>query len=193
MSAPPSPRWPRIRPTEKKACAGAGASSSACSQDTQQVSTDQTQLTQARQQLAAAESTAKTDDDQAQGKVGADQVKLRATEATLASDRGTAVEPGHDLHLAAARRVTVIRQDQRVYSVSDEPVPLLYGSVAAYRAFYVGMSDGGDVGELTRDLIALGYGERAGPERSLLGGHGRGGGALAAGARPAGDRGDPAG
>ena len=37
-------------------------------------------------------------------------------------------------------------------------MPLLYGPVAAYRAFYEGMSDGGDVAELTRDLIALGYG-----------------------------------
>jgi peptidoglycan hydrolase-like protein with peptidoglycan-binding domain len=52
----------------------------------------------------------------------------------------------------------VIRQDQRVYSVSGGPVPLLYGAIPAYRAFYPGMSDGGDVGELTRDLIALGYG-----------------------------------
>jgi peptidoglycan hydrolase-like protein with peptidoglycan-binding domain len=52
----------------------------------------------------------------------------------------------------------VIRQDQPVYSVSDEPVPLLYGSIPAYRAFDAGMSDGADVGQLTRDLIALGYG-----------------------------------
>jgi Putative peptidoglycan binding domain len=52
----------------------------------------------------------------------------------------------------------VIKQDQPVYSVSDEPVPLLYGSVPAYREFDVGMSDGADVGQLTRDLIALGYG-----------------------------------
>ena len=52
----------------------------------------------------------------------------------------------------------VIKQDQPVYSVSNEPVPLLYGSIAAYRAFYVGMSDGADVGQLTHDLIALGYG-----------------------------------
>ena len=52
----------------------------------------------------------------------------------------------------------LISEDQPVYAVSDEPVPLLYGSVAAYRAFYVGMSDGADVGQLTHDLIALGYG-----------------------------------
>ena len=52
----------------------------------------------------------------------------------------------------------VIKQDQPVYSVSDEPVPLLYGSIPAYREFDAGMSDGADVGQLTRDLIALGYG-----------------------------------
>lgn len=142
---------------EKKACAGAGASSAACSQDKQQVSTDQTQLTQAKQQLGTAESTAKTDDDTAQGKVGADKVKLAGDRATLASDREGAVNPGTAYTWLPAVGA-VIRQDQRVYSVSGEPVPLLYGSVAAYRAFYLGMSNGGDVGELTRDLIALGYG-----------------------------------
>lgn len=52
----------------------------------------------------------------------------------------------------------VIKQDQPVYSVGDEPVPLLYGSLPAYRQFDVGMSDGADVGQLTRDLVALGYG-----------------------------------
>jgi peptidoglycan hydrolase-like protein with peptidoglycan-binding domain len=52
----------------------------------------------------------------------------------------------------------VIREGQRVYAVNDEPVPLLYGPIAAYRAFQPGMSDGADVAELTHDLIALGYG-----------------------------------
>jgi hypothetical protein len=42
--------------------------------------------------------------------------------------------------------------------VSNQAVPLLYGTIAAYRAFYVGMSDGADVGELAHELIALGYG-----------------------------------
>jgi len=69
----------------------------------------------------------------------------------------TAVNPGTTYTwLPAAGQV--IRQGERVYSVSDEPVPLLYGSIAAYRAFYVGMSGGADVGELTHDLITLGYG-----------------------------------
>jgi peptidoglycan hydrolase-like protein with peptidoglycan-binding domain len=53
----------------------------------------------------------------------------------------------------------VIKQDQPLYSVGDVPVPLLYGSLPAYRQFDVGMSDGADVGQLTRDLITLGYGD----------------------------------
>jgi peptidoglycan hydrolase-like protein with peptidoglycan-binding domain len=53
----------------------------------------------------------------------------------------------------------VIKQDQPLYSVGNVPVPLLYGSLPAYRQFDVGMSDGADVGQLTRDLITLGYGD----------------------------------
>jgi hypothetical protein len=152
------------RAKKTKACAGKGASSAACSRDTLKisqetlkVSTDQAQLTQDKQQLATAQLTAKTDDDQEQAKVGADKVKLNGDQATLASERATAVNPGTTYTwLPSAGQI--IRQDQPVYSVSNVPVPLLYGPVAAYRAFYAGMSGGGDVGELTRDLIALGYG-----------------------------------
>ncbi len=143
---------------EKKDCAGAGASAAACTQDTQKVSTDQAALTQAGQQLATAQSAATSDHDQDQGKVGADEVKLAGDQATLASLQATATNPGTTFTWLP-QPGQVIRQDQRVYSVSNEPVPLLYGPVAAYRAFYVGMSEGGDVGELTRDLIALGYGD----------------------------------
>jgi hypothetical protein len=143
---------------QKKDCAGAGATGTACAQDEQKVSEDQVTLTQADQQLATAQLTAKTDHDQDQAKVQADQTKLQGDQATLASLQATAVNPGTTYTWLPAVG-QVIRRDQRVYSVSDEPVPLLYGSLAAYRAFYVGMSDGGDVGELTRDLIALGYGD----------------------------------
>jgi ABC-type glutathione transport system ATPase component len=75
--------------------------------------------------------TAKTGEDQAQGKVGADQVKLQADQAALPSLLPTAANPG-DLHLAAADG----RGDQagqRVYSLSNEPVPLLYGTIAGHQ------------------------------------------------------------
>ncbi len=143
---------------EKKDCAGKGSGSAACSADQQKVSQDQTQLTQAQQQLATAQSAAKLDHDQDQAKVAADQVKLHGDQATLASDQATATNPG-TTYTWLPQPGQVIRQDHRVYAVSDEPVPLLYGSIAAYRAFYAGMSDGADVGELTHDLIALGYGD----------------------------------
>jgi hypothetical protein len=143
---------------EKKDCAGKGSGSAACSTDQQKVSQDQTQLTQAQQQLATAQAAAKLDHDQGQAKVAADQVKLRGDQATLASDQATATNPG-TTYTWLPQPGQVIRQDHRVYAVSDEPVPLLYGSIAAYRAFYTGMSDGADVGELTRDLIGLGYGD----------------------------------
>jgi hypothetical protein len=146
------------RAQKTKDCAGKGASSAACSQDTQKVSQDQAQLTQAQQQLASARTAAKSQDDQAQGKVGADQVKLRGDRAVLASLLPTATSPG-TTYTWLPQTGQVIRQDQPVYSLNDEPVPLLYGSIAAYRAFYPGMSDGADVGELTHDLIALGYGD----------------------------------
>jgi Putative peptidoglycan binding domain len=145
------------RATESQACAGSGASSAACSQDEQKVSTDQTQLTQAQQQLASARSTATLDRDQSQAKVQSDQTQLHGEQATLASLQATEVNPGTAYTWLPAVG-EIIKQDQPVYSLSNEPVPLLYGSIPAYRAFYVGMPDGGDVGELTHDLIALGYG-----------------------------------
>lgn len=144
--------------TESQDCAGTGSSSPACSQDEQKVSQDQSALTQARQQLATAQSAATLDQDQDQAKVQADETKLQGDQATLASLQASAANPGTTYTWLPAVGA-VIRQDQPVYAVSDEPVPLLYGPIPAYRAFYVGMSDGADVGELTRDLITLGYGE----------------------------------
>jgi Putative peptidoglycan binding domain len=142
---------------EQKDCAGTGASSQACSQDQQQVTQDQATLTQASQQLAAAQAAAKTDHDQDQATVTADQTRLDGDQATLATDQATAVNPG-TTYTWLPQPGQVIRQNQTLYSVSGEPVPLLYGSIPAYRAFYTGMPDGADVGELTGDLIALGYG-----------------------------------
>lgn len=138
-------------------CAGTGAPSSACSQDAQKVSQDQTALTQAHQQLATAQTTATSNQNQNQAKVASDQIKLQGDQATLALLQASAVNPG-TTYTALPKVGAVISQDQPVYAINNEPVPLLYGSIAAYRAFYVGMSDGADVGELTADLIALGYG-----------------------------------
>jgi len=149
--------------TETQDCAGSGGSISACGQDTQKVSSDQTQLTQVDQQLATARSAATADQEQNQDKVQSDQTKLAGDQATLAMAQASAINPG-TTYTSLSQVGDSISEDQSLYSVNNEAVPLLYGSLAAYRAFYVGMSDGPDVGELTQDLIALGYG--AGLSRS---------------------------
>jgi peptidoglycan hydrolase-like protein with peptidoglycan-binding domain len=138
-------------------CAGMRAASPRCSQAAQKVSQDRAQLTQAEQQLAAAQSTATLDHDQDQAKVVSDETKLRDDRASLASLQASAVTPG-TTYTWLPNAGDVIKEDERVYSLGNAPVPLLYGSLASYRAFYAGMPDGADVGELTRDLIALGYG-----------------------------------
>jgi multidrug efflux pump subunit AcrA (membrane-fusion protein) len=145
------------RATESQACAGTGASTPACSQDAQKVSSDMGQLSQAQQQLATAQSTATGNQNQNQAKLRSDETKLQGDHATLASLRATAANPG-TTYTSLPSVGDVLKEDQAVYSLNSEPVPLLYGSIPAYRAFSVGMSDGADVGELTQDLVALGYG-----------------------------------
>jgi hypothetical protein len=142
---------------EASGCAGRGTSTPACTQDTQKVSQDQAQDNQAQQALTTARLSAVRDHDQNQAKISSDTAQLHAAQANLAALQATAVNPG-TAYTALPAVGQIIREDQPVYSVSDEPVPLLYGSVSAYRAFQVGMSVGTDVGELTHDLIALGYG-----------------------------------
>jgi hypothetical protein len=53
---------------------------------------------------------------------------------------------------------TVIRRGQRVYGVDGHRVPLVYGAIPLWRALQSGMSNGRDVLELERNLVALGYG-----------------------------------
>ena len=139
------------------ACAGQGATTAPCSQDAQKVTQDQAQLTQADQQLAAAQDSATRDHDQNQAKVESDQTKLQGDQATLVMQQEDATNPG-TTYTALPQVGDTIKEDEGVYSVSNEEVPLLYGPITAYRAFSVGMSDGADVGELTLDLIALGFG-----------------------------------
>jgi hypothetical protein len=70
----------------------------------------------------------------------------------------TAVGGGSGVYTWLPEPGQVVKQGQPVYAVNDEPVPLLYGALPAYREFDAGMPDGPDVGQLNRDLIALGYG-----------------------------------
>src|SRR5262249_47778960 len=51
-----------------------------------------------------------------------------------------------------------------LFGVGGQPVVLLYGPVAAWRAFISGMSPGRDVAELNANLRALGFDARTGDE-----------------------------
>ena len=51
----------------------------------------------------------------------------------------------------------VIRPDRRLFSLDQTPVVLMNGRVPASRTLAQGVSDGADVLELKRDLVALGY------------------------------------
>ena len=51
----------------------------------------------------------------------------------------------------------VIRPGHRLFAVDGQDILLLRGGTPAWRAFTPGMSDGLDVSELQRNLIALGY------------------------------------
>ena len=156
--------------------AATGPDTTACVTDETQVRTDQTTLIAAQQKLAADRVAATNAIGQARAKVASDQAKLTGDRATLRIGRGTLRQDQASLaalDATAANAGTtytwlpqpgdLIRQDQRAYSVSGVPVPLLYGAIPAYRAFYAGMSEGADVGELTRDLIGLGYGDGLAP------------------------------
>jgi peptidoglycan hydrolase-like protein with peptidoglycan-binding domain len=51
----------------------------------------------------------------------------------------------------------VIRPNQRLFSLDQTPVILMNGPMPASRTLAQGISDGADVRELKRDLVALGY------------------------------------
>jgi hypothetical protein len=99
----------------------------------------------------------------------------RFATATAAVTRGTVTERvqiagtlGYDgsypvVHQGAAGVLTtapepgdVIGRGSIVYAVANRPVRLLYGTVPAYRDLGAGISDGPDVRQLERNLVALG-------------------------------------
>ena len=137
-------------------CAGSGAAGEACSQDTQKVAQDQSQVDQAQQALTTARSNAARSALQDQAKVSGDTTQLGNDQSSLADLEQRELAPG-STYTSLPSAGQVISQDQAVYSLDGQAVPLLYGTTPAYRAFRQGMSDGPDVSEVNRDLIALGF------------------------------------
>ena len=76
---------------------------------------------------------------------------------TLVSELGGTVT-----HLPAPGQI--IRRGQPLFAVDNQPVPLLYGPVPAWRDFGLGMTQGPDVAELNVNLRRLDPAALAGPE-----------------------------
>jgi hypothetical protein len=144
------------------ACAGRGASSAGCAQAGQKVAQDGQALSQADGQLAGAQLSAARDRSQAAAKVQSDDNQIQADQASVADLRASEAAPG-GTYTWLPQVGRVVGEDQPLYALDGVKVPLLYGGLAAYRAFFVGMADGADVGQLARDLVGLGFGAGLAP------------------------------
>jgi multidrug efflux pump subunit AcrA (membrane-fusion protein) len=133
-------------------------SNQSCSADKQAVAGDQSKLTQAQNALAMAQSQAKQSQDQNNAKLSADHLATQNAQSALNSAQAVAVNAGTTYTALPAVGKTVSRGEE-LYEVSGIRVPLFYGSTTPWRAFALGMSDGSDVGDLTANLIALGFGD----------------------------------
>ncbi|HTR95940.1 MAG TPA: peptidoglycan-binding domain-containing protein [Trebonia sp.] len=51
----------------------------------------------------------------------------------------------------------VVRRGHPLFAVDGQPATLLYGAIPAWRTFAPGMSPGADIGQLQRNLAALGF------------------------------------
>ncbi len=143
---------------QKKACAGSGASRQACSQDTQQVASDKTALSQAQQQLGAGgvgrEDRRRPEAGQGRRRpgqagggpgdpgVGCGRMRSIRAPPTPGCRRGPG-DPAGPAGVCGQRRAGA--------AAVRAPSPLTGRSTRA-------CPTARDVAELTRDLIALGYG-----------------------------------
>jgi Putative peptidoglycan binding domain len=125
-----------------------GGSSSPCATDGQAVSTDQ--------QAVTGDSAKVTADRQA---VASAERSLSSAATALADAETSATSYGQSsTYTGLPAAGAIVHRGGTLYEVDNEPVVLLYGAVAPWRAFAPGMSPGRDVAELNANLRALGYG-----------------------------------
>jgi peptidoglycan hydrolase-like protein with peptidoglycan-binding domain len=130
--------------------AGGGGSGGAglCATDAQSVATDEQAVAQDGAKVAT--------DRQAVASAASGAASARAALATAAS---SATVYGQSSTFTALPPVgRIVRRNGVLYEINGQPVVLLYGPVAPWRAFAPGMSPGRDVAELNRNLRALGFG-----------------------------------
>jgi multidrug efflux pump subunit AcrA (membrane-fusion protein) len=132
--------------SENNSPSGGGSS---CSSDVQAVSQAQQNATSAGAKVSA---------DRSQ--VSSGEKQLASAQSNLSTARSSAALYGQSSTFTALPSVgQIIKRGQSLYEINDQPVLLLYGSVAPTRAFVAGMSPGHDVAELNANLQALGYGQ----------------------------------
>jgi hypothetical protein len=120
-----------------------GGSGAPCATDAQAVTADRATVTTA---------SAKVQDD---------LQALSAARSTLAQGESSAATYGQNAVYTMLPKVgQVVRRGQPLYAINGEPAFLFYGGQPASRAFMPGMSSGGDVAELNRNL--RGYGAPSG-------------------------------
>jgi hypothetical protein len=131
---------------------GGGGTSTPCASDAQAVTSDEQALSQA---------AAKVEGDQAQVSSGEKGVAMAGS--ALASAQSSASMYGESATYTTLPEVgQIVGRGRSLYSIGGDPIVLLYGSVAPWRAFMAGMSPGQDVAELNANLRALGYGRALG-------------------------------
>jgi hypothetical protein len=125
-----------------------GAGAGPCATDSQAVSTDEQSQTQAAAKVAS--------DRQA---VSSATSGLASAEASLTEAQSSATVYGQSSTYTELPAVgQIVKRDQTLYEISGDPIVVLYGPVAPWRAFMPGMSAGKDVAELNANLRTLGYG-----------------------------------
>ncbi len=125
-----------------------GSSSGPCATDAESVSTDSQSASQAAAKIAS--------DRQA---VTSATTGLATAEAGISQAESSATIYGQSSTYTELPPVgRIVRRGDTLFGISGEPVVLLYGPVAPWRAFMAGMSPGKDVAELSANLRALGFG-----------------------------------
>jgi len=124
------------------ASAGCGGDAQTVASDTQSLTQDLAKVTADRSQVSSAESS------------------LAGADASLTASGSSAALYGQDSAYTSLPALgAIVGRGEPLYSIAGQPVFLLYGQVAAWRAFTAGMPPGRDVAELNANLDALGYGK----------------------------------
>jgi Putative peptidoglycan binding domain len=144
--------------TQSRDCATAAPS---CTSDGAKVAQDEAQVAQQQQAQATAALNATRSAHQDQAKLAADNSALGNAQSALAGVLRVAANPG-TTYTALPAPGQVVTQGQALYAIDGKAVPLFYGPTVMWQDFRAGMDDGADVGELTANLLALGFGAPAG-------------------------------